>query len=109
MIRFQIYKKGVIMKEYQRGFEIIQELIAKRWIPEILYSIAKGNNKYTSILNSISFLSQTELQRKLKALEEHRCLNKDRERGEYYLTDFGMEINHLFQHFYDLGRKYMDV
>ena len=95
------------MKEYQKGFEIIQELISKRWIPEILYSIASGNNKYTSILNSIRFLSQTELQRKLRALEEYRCLDKKREQGEYCLTDFGREINHLFQHFYDLGRKYM--
>lgn len=97
------------MTEYQKGLEIIQELITKRWIPEILYSISKGNVNYTKILNSIEFLSQTELQRKLKVLEEYKCIEKDKEKVEYRLTIFGQEINHLFRHFYDLGKKYQII
>lgn len=94
------------MEEYQKGLEIIQDLITKRWVPEILYSISKGNMNYTKILNSIEFLSQTELQRKLKVLEEYKCVIKDEEKLEYSLTVFGKEVNHLFMHFYDLGKKY---
>lgn len=94
------------MTEYQQGLEIIQDLISKRWIPEILCSISKGNENYTNILNSIEFLSQTELQRKLKVLEEYKCIEKDQDTGKYELTVFGEEINHLFQHFYDLGKKH---
>lgn len=95
------------MPEYQKGIEIVQDLIKKRWIPEILRSIKLGNHSYTEILNSIEYLSQTELQRKLKILEEKNCLIKDEEDGRYILTEFGHEINHLFQHVFDLGKKYL--
>lgn len=94
------------MTDYQKGLEVIQDLITKRWIPEILCSISQGNLNYTSILKSIQFLSQTELQRKLKILEEYKCIEKIEESSEYHLTVFGEEVNHLFQHFYDLGKKY---
>lgn len=38
------------MTEYQKGIEIIQDLIKKRWVPEILHSIKLGNKTYTNIL-----------------------------------------------------------
>lgn len=97
------------MSEYQKGLEIIQDLISKRWIPEILCSISRGNSNFTSVLNSIEFLSNTELQRKLKVLEHYKCVEKDWGNSSYVLTDFGREINHLFQHFYDLGKKYQVI
>lgn len=94
------------MTDYQKGLEMIQGLISKRWIPEILYSVSLGNHRFTDILNSINYLSQTELQRKLKLLEESNCLIKDEVDMSYNLTEFGSEVNHLFRHFYDLGKKY---
>lgn len=95
------------MTEYQKGIEIVQDLIKKRWIPEILHSIKLGNQTYTEILNSIEYLSQTELQRKLKVLEEKNCILKNVEETGYILTEFGNEIDHLFQHVFDLGQKYL--
>lgn len=94
------------MTEYQKGIEIVQELIKKRWIPEILHSIKLGNKTYTNILNSIEFLSQTELQRKLKILEEYNAVLKSDDESSYNITEFGNEIDHLFQHVYELGQKY---
>lgn len=93
------------MDTYQQGLEFIQDLITKRWVPEILYSISMGNHTFTSILNSIEFLSQTELQRKLKLLEEYQCVHKDEELVEYYMTEYGEEVHHLFQHVFDLGQR----
>lgn len=97
------------MTEYQRGIEIIQDLIKRRWVPEILLSIKMGNYTYTNILNSIPHLSQTELQRKLKVLEEYDCIVKNEEELLYNLTEFGNEINHVFQHVYDLGQRFLQV
>lgn len=97
------------MTEYQKGIEIIQDLIKKRWVPEILHSIKLGNKTYTNILNSIEYLSQTELQRKLKILEEFEAINKDEKELSYNLTEFGNEIDHLFQHVYELGQKYFET
>lgn len=97
------------MTEYQKGIEIIQDLIKKRWVPEILHSIKLGNKTYTNILNSIEYLSQTELQRKLKILEEYEAINKDEKELSYNLTEFGNEIDHLFQHVYELGQKYFET
>lgn len=95
------------MTEYQKGIEIVQDLIKKRWVPEILHSIKLGNKTYTNILNSIEYLSQTELQRKLKILEEYEAINKNEKDLCYDLTEFGNEIDHLFQHVYELGQKYL--
>ncbi|MGF0040565.1 winged helix-turn-helix transcriptional regulator [Peptoniphilaceae bacterium SGI.131] len=95
------------MNDYQKGFELIHDLIKKRWVPQILHSIKIGRYTYTDILNSIDYLSNTELQRKLRVLEENKCIYKEEGNGGYYLTDFGREIEHLFNHFYELGKKYM--
>lgn len=97
------------MNEYQKGIEVIQDLIKRRWVPEILLSVKMGNETYTNILNSIPNLSQTELQRKLKVLEEYDCIVKNDQELSYHLTEFGYEINHLFQHIYDLGQKFLTI
>ena len=101
--------KDRVMTEYQRGMQIIQDMITKRWVPEILCSLSNGNNTYTKILNSIEFLSDTELQRKLKILCSNQCIIRDQELGIYSLTEYGREINHLFQHFYDLGKRHQRI
>lgn len=95
------------MTEYQKGIEVIQDLLKRRWVAEILHSIKLGNKTYTAILNSIEFLSQTELQRKLKVLEEYECIYKNEEKITYHMTEFGNEIDHVFQHVYELGKRYL--
>lgn len=40
------------MEQIDKGFEIIQNVIKMRWVPEILFSIKEGNTKYSDILNT---------------------------------------------------------
>lgn len=98
------------MEQVDKGFEIIQNVIKMRWVPEILYSIKNGNTKYSDILNNIEFMSHTELQRKLKALVENKCLVKSEDDGgtEYHLTNLGYDLDHIFYHMVDLASKYFN-
>lgn len=99
------------MTAYDKGFELIQDLVKKRWIAEILHSISLGNHSYTDILNSIDYLSHTELVRKLKVLEEYDCVEKKEEGVNvyYYLKDLGYDLDHIFSHFVELGDKYFSL
>lgn len=96
---------------YDKGFELIQELVKKRWIPEIIHSISLGNHSYKAILDSIEYLSHTELIRKLKTLEEYDGVEKKKEGNNvyYYLKPLGHDLDHIFSHFVELGDKYFTV
>ena len=54
--------------EFKTGFQVVQNLIKLKWVPEILESIANGNDRYSDILQSVPKISHTELQRKLNIL-----------------------------------------
>ncbi len=73
------------------GFQIIQDLIKLRWVPEILKSMEMGNQRYSEILKSIPHISHTELNRKLLALIDKDVISKrDNDEGPYYfLLEFG--------------------
>ncbi|MGO3018600.1 MAG: winged helix-turn-helix transcriptional regulator [Anaerococcus sp.] len=99
------------MGKYDKGFELIQELVKKRWIPEIVHSVSLGNHTYTDILNSIEYISHTELIRKLKFLEEYDCVEKT-ECGinvYYYLKPLGFDLDHIFSHLVELADKYFSL
>lgn len=101
---------GDRMNNFDKGFELIQDLVKKRWVPEILNSIKNGNHSYTDILNSIEYLSHTELIRKLKIMEEYGVIRKE-EKGVnscYYTEDLGDDLNHIFLHFSELGQRYFN-
>ncbi len=93
------------------GFEIVQDLIKLRWIPEILKSIDMENHRYTDILNSIPYMSHTELNRKLALLLDKKVIiKKDIEENNYYeLEDFGKDLIHIFYHLEDLEEKYFKI
>lgn len=79
------------MKNLKKSISIVQEIVSKRWVSEILFSIYHQHHKYTDILQSIPFLSSTEFRRKLKLLLEFRLILKN-EKGEYKLTVLGDDI-----------------
>ncbi len=98
-------------KNINSGFELLQDLLKLRWVPEILKSIDGGNHKYSEILSSIAYMSHTELNRKLKILLERQVIEKIDDEGEvgYDLLEFGEDLVHIFYHLEDLEKKYIAV
>ena len=90
------------------GFEIVQNLVKLRWVPEILKSIHLGNSRYSQILGSIPHMSNTELNRKLTILIERGVIEKIGEQNNtsYSLLNFGKDLVHIFNHLEDLEEKY---
>lgn len=99
---------GKMKKQINSGFELLQDLLKLRWVPEILKSIDQGNSKYTEILRSIDPMSHTELNRKLKILVAKGVVGKNQMAGQfqYELLDFGQDLVHIFYHLEDLEEKY---
>ena len=93
------------------GFQIVQDLIKLRWVPEILKSIHLGNQRYSEILKSIPYISHTELNRKLSTLVEKNVLDKtvDDNNTCYSLLNFGKDLVHIFHHLEDLEDKYFNI
>lgn len=90
------------------GFQIVQDLIKLRWVPEILTSIEGGNNRYSELLESIEYISHTELNRKLSILLEREVIDKTVDgRNTYYtLLPFGKDLVHIFHHLEELEERY---
>mgnify|MGYP001008685556 CR=1 FL=1 len=90
------------------GFQIVQDLIKLRWIPEILLAIEIGNNRYSELLENIEYISHTELNRKLSILVEREVIDKTTNgRNTYYtLLPFGKDLVHIFHHLEDLEERY---
>lgn len=90
------------------GFEMVQDLIKLRWVPEILKSINLNNSRYSEILSSIPYMSHTELNRKLLILANRNVIKKEESEDGiyYYLKDFGKDLVHIFYHLEDLEEKY---
>ena len=94
------------------GFEIVQDLIKLRWVPEILKSIDLGNQRYSEIQRSIPYISHTELNRKLGILTEKKVIDKvvDDSKNTYYsLLSFGEDLVHIFNHLEELEEKYFQI
>ena len=95
-------------KKISNGFKIVHDLIKLSWIPEILKSISYGNHRYSDILNSIPYMSHTELNRKLAVLVEKNVIHKnlDDQTISYSLMEFGNDLVHIFYHLEDLEERY---
>ena len=93
------------------GFQIVQDLIKLRWVPEILKSMEQGNRHYSEILRSIPYLSHTELNRKLTVLAEKKVIERVEEDTSIYysLLDFGKDLVHIFHHLEDIEEKYFQI
>lgn len=92
------------------GFQIIHDLIKLKWVPEILESVSTKNNRYNEILQSIQYISHTELNRKLNMLVKRGVINKTIKDQDisYTLSRFGEELVHIFRHLEELEDRYFD-
>ena len=93
------------------GFQIVEDLIKLRWVPEILESINSGNHRYSEIKRSVDGISHTELNRKLLILARKGTILKEEnlDRTSYSLLEFGKELVHIFSHLEELQEKYFEV
>ncbi len=96
-------------KKMNEGFKLIHDIFRKKWVPEIIQSIVSGNASYTDIADSIEYISKTELNRKLAMLQERQAVKKMSVAGKegYYITPFGSDLNHIFNHFIEMSDKYI--
>ena len=65
------------MVEFNGKFQDIQDILKLKWIPEILASIDSGKNSFSVILINIPYISETELNRKIKALLTRHLIQKN--------------------------------
>lgn len=93
------------------GFQIVEDLIKLRWVPEILESINSGNHRYSEIKRNIDGISHTELNRKLLILIKKGTISKEEnlDNTSYILLEFGKELVHIFNHLEELQEKYFQV
>lgn len=93
-----------------QGFQLIHDIIKLRWVPEIVEAIAKDHSRYSDISSQIEYISNTELNRKLAVLLERNVIEKTEVDGKegYVLTQFGYDLDHIFNHFTEMSDKYLD-
>lgn len=99
-------QSNLIMSE---GFQMIHDIFRLRWIPEIITALGNGSHGYNEILKEIEYISNTELNRKLKVLLDRNVIEKveDEDGAGYYLSEFGEDLDHIFRHFTEMSQKYL--
>ncbi|MFA6084991.1 winged helix-turn-helix transcriptional regulator [Mucilaginibacter sp.] len=75
-------------------------ILSKRWMTEVLFSIEEGHSRFTSLKEDLEFISDHILADRLKFLEQHELISKsyipgNPPRTEYALTDKGTELSDL--------------
>ncbi len=104
-----VVKEADMSSRMSEGFHLIHDIFRLKWIPEIIQAIAMGNERYTDIAESIDYVSNTELNRKLAVLQTRGVVEKRMGEGRegYELTEFGKDLNHIFNHFVEMSNKYL--
>lgn len=92
------------------GFQLIHNILKLRWVPEIIGTIGEGYHSYNQISKNIEYVSNTELNRKLALLLERNAIKKKAIDGHmgYILLPFGEDLDHIFNHFVEMGEKYLN-
>jgi DNA-binding HxlR family transcriptional regulator len=93
------YSNQVFLEERCTLNELIN-LLSKRWITEVLFSIEEGNNRFTTLKTDLKLISDNILADRLRLLEENQFISKESfneipPRVEYTLTPAGQELTQL--------------
>ena len=93
------YHNQAFLEEKCALTELIN-LLSKRWMTEVLFSIEEGNSRFTSLKENLEHISDHILADRLKALEQHGLINKyympgNPPRTAYTLTGKGTELSNL--------------
>ncbi len=73
-------------------------LLSKRWMTDVLFSIEEGNIRFSSLKEKLQHISDHILADRLKFLEQHELILKqyapgNPPRAEYCLTNLGLELS----------------
>jgi DNA-binding HxlR family transcriptional regulator len=88
-------------------------LLSKRWMTEVLFSIEEGNNRFTSLKENLEHISDHILADRLKFLEQHDLINKSYipgtpPRTDYALTAKGEALSNLLGNMCDFAESQMN-
>jgi DNA-binding HxlR family transcriptional regulator len=75
-------------------------LLSKRWMTEVLFSIEEGNSRFNALKEDLEHISDHILADRLKFLEQHELIHKNYlpgnpPRTEYSLAPKGEELSQL--------------
>jgi DNA-binding HxlR family transcriptional regulator len=95
------YSNQVFLEEKCSLNELIN-LLSKRWITEVLFSIEEGNTRFSAIRSDLVCISDNVLADRLRLLEEHKLISRQSfpempPRVEYALTPTGEELSRLLE------------
>lgn len=85
-------------------------LLSKRWMTDVLFSIEDGNNRFSSIREDLKHISDNILADRIKLLEQHKLIQKKvfpgtPPRVEYALTKTGEELSNLLDGLCNFAEK----
>ncbi|GAB2529997.1 winged helix-turn-helix transcriptional regulator [Spirosoma aerophilum] len=89
-------------------------ILSKRWLTEVLFSIEEGNNRFSSLKEDLKRISDNVLADRLKLLEQNKLITRNdnfREvpvRVEYSLTPTGEKLSQLLDGFCHFAETEMD-
>ncbi len=100
-------------QDLESGLRLMESVIGGRWNPLILFQLEHGAMSYTDIRNSIDYISDTELQRKLNTLIDSKLVVKgngeDARKREYVLTPYGEDIAHTLHPILDISQTHKEL
>jgi DNA-binding HxlR family transcriptional regulator len=107
------YSNQVFLEERCTLNELIN-LLSKRWITEVLFSIEEGNNRFTTLKTDLMLISDNILADRLRLLEENQFISKESfpeipPRVEYTLTRAGHELTQLLGTLCDFSEHNMNA
>jgi len=77
------------------------DILSKRWMCDVLFSIEEGNCRFGSIKEQLVYITDHILADRLKILERYllvaRTLNEAEGRTEYTITERGLELSALLE------------
>lgn len=96
------------------GIEKVTQLIAKKWVIDILYILRSSDMAFTQLRNELKSISNQELAKKLKLLEVNKLVEKhpgfmrEEESSTVYVsTVAGKDLCDLIENIMAFGDKYL--
>ena len=89
-------------------------LVSKRWVTDVLFSIEEGNNRFKNIKEDLEHISDTLLADRLKLLTSYGLVSKTSYKEippkvEYHITESGSKLSALLDKLCKFGENSMQL